>query len=568
MSKYENVIIIPPGQGMMTASEPGVDSTSGDPLAADGKVAQLAKQWPRHESVKKYTYGTAGFRTKAILLESVFARCGMLSALRSLSFGPSSRSDAAEGSCVAIGAMVTASHNDEPDNGIKMVDPDGGMLHEQWEVYATDLANAEESKVCDVLRTIAEDRKFNWGLKAKVFVGRDTRPSSPHLCKLLIDGVEALGGEVVDLGIVTTPQLHWCVAEYNEGSPNFTVADYYKALSGAFRALIPDGTQLDLLTVDCANGVGMVSLRALAPFIKDILPMELRNTNDSGLNENCGAEHVQKGKQFPAGINPEADSGKKLCSVDGDADRLVYYFSDDKFGFNLLDGDKIIALCSALIVPLVREAGLTKQLTVGVVQTAYANGASTNYITNELKIEVQCAKTGVKHLHHVAASYDVGIYFEANGHGTVMFSAKAKTLIAEAAKTNAAAEKLNYLITVINQSTGDAVSDILLVEIALCSLKLSLSDWAAWYSDLPSRMLKVAVKDRTVVKTANAERTCTSPKGLQGAIDELVAKVQDGRSFVRPSGTEDVVRVYAEGNTQVLADQLADDVKAAVSQFC
>ena len=29
--------------------------------------------------------------------------------------------------------MVTASHNAEPDNGIKMVDPDGGMLDASWE---------------------------------------------------------------------------------------------------------------------------------------------------------------------------------------------------------------------------------------------------------------------------------------------------------------------------------------------------------------------------------------------------------------------------------------------------
>jgi phosphoacetylglucosamine mutase len=41
--------------------------------------------------------------------------------------------------------MVTASHNAAPDNGIKMVDPDGGMLAQSWEgvskamLYATTL---------------------------------------------------------------------------------------------------------------------------------------------------------------------------------------------------------------------------------------------------------------------------------------------------------------------------------------------------------------------------------------------------------------------------------------------
>ena len=35
------------------------------------------------------------------------------------------------------------------------------------------------------------------------------------------------------------------------------------------------------------------------------------------------------------------------------------------------------------------------------------------------KVPVACVPTGVKHLHHKALEYDVGVYFEANGHGTV-----------------------------------------------------------------------------------------------------------------------------------------------------
>lgn len=58
---------------------------------------------------------------------------------------------------------------------------------------------------------------------------------------------------------------------------------------------------------------------------------------------------------------------------------------------------------------------------LGVVQTAYANGSSTKYMREQLGVRVELAKTGVKHLHHLAETFDVGIYFEANGHGTVIF---------------------------------------------------------------------------------------------------------------------------------------------------
>jgi phosphoacetylglucosamine mutase len=38
--------------------------------------------------------------------------------------------------------MITASHNPEPDNGVKLVDPRGEMLQQNWEEFATRLANA------------------------------------------------------------------------------------------------------------------------------------------------------------------------------------------------------------------------------------------------------------------------------------------------------------------------------------------------------------------------------------------------------------------------------------------
>ena len=60
---------------------------------------------------------------------------------------------------------------------------------------------------------------------------------------------------------------------------------------------------------------------------------------------------------------------------------------------------------------------------MGIVQTAYANGASTRYVHDQLaSCTVLMTPTGVKHLHHAAAAFDIGIYYEANGHGTILFS--------------------------------------------------------------------------------------------------------------------------------------------------
>ena len=109
---------------------------------------------------------------------------------------------------------------------------------------------------------------------------------------------------------------------------------------------------------------------------------------------------------------------------------------NQKDEFKLLDGDKIATLAAGFIMRLVREAALTFEdgspISVGLVQTAYANGSSTDFVKEKLQIPVVFTCTGVKYLHHAAGEFDVGVYFEANGHGTVLFSKRAISLIKNA----------------------------------------------------------------------------------------------------------------------------------------
>merc|ERR1712156_268180 len=114
---------------------------------------------------------------------------------------------------------------------------------------------------------------------------------------------------------------------------------------------------------------------------------------------------------------------------------------------------------------LLAESGII--LDLGLVQTAYANGSSTEYITNKLNVPVACVPTGVKHLHHEALNFDIGVYFEANGHGTVLYSDEAQDSINNAASAPGANEnikKLKLLMDMTNQCVGDALSDMLIVE--------------------------------------------------------------------------------------------------------
>lgn len=197
----------------------------------------------------------------------------------------------------------------------------------------------------------------------------------------------------------------------------------------------------------------------------------------------------------------------------------------------------------------------------------FSNSSLLQVLLDFQNVPVACVPTGVKHLHHKALDFDIGVYFEANGHGTVIYSSKAQDIIKDSSKTNEAGKKLQLFMDMTNQCVGDALSDMLLVESVLDAKKWSAQDWFLAYQDLPNRQLKVRVADRNVIKTEDAERKCVQPSGLQNAIDQLVLKFSKGRSFVRPSGTEDVVRVYAEADTQDNADQLAYEVGLAVHKL-
>ena len=74
----------------------------------------------------------------------------------------------------------------------------------------------------------------------------------------------------------------------------------------------------------------------------------------------------------------------KYCSIDGDADRLVYFFLDENRRFHMLDGDRFSVLFAFFIASKLREAKLLEHVKMGVIQTAYANGSSTDYIVNTM----------------------------------------------------------------------------------------------------------------------------------------------------------------------------------------
>ncbi|KAG0470800.1 hypothetical protein HPP92_017500 [Vanilla planifolia] len=533
-----------------------------------------------------FSYGTAGFRAVGSKLPSTVFRAGIVAVLRSLKTGS------------AVGLMITASHNPILDNGVKIADPDGSMMTQHWEPFAEALANAPNPQsLVELVFHFTKEEGISLGgggTCAEILLGRDTRPTGEALLEAAKQGIKSIvGAAALDMGILTTPQLHWMVMNKNKGM-KASESVYFMQLSESFRCLmdmVPKGTRKDCVdsrvVVDGANGVGGEKLEQLKKLLIGI-DIQVRNSGKQGegvLNEGVGADFVQKEKVAPSGFGTK-DVGERCATFDGDADRLVYFriSSSNCNGIDLVDGDKILSLFALFIKEQLHilnkqgDEGTNNVLVtrLGIVQTAYANGASTDFLKQQ-GLEVVLTPTGVKYLHKKAAECDVGIYFEANGHGTILFSEEYLSKLQKkcddlachspGSEHHKAALRLLAVSKLINQAVGDAISGLLLVEVVLQHMGWSMQDWIDLYNDLPSRQLKVKVADRTAITTTHAETQVLEPSGLQEAIDSEIAKYHKGRCFVRPSGTEDIIRVYAEASSQEAANALAKSVSRHVDHF-
>jgi phosphoacetylglucosamine mutase len=313
--------------------------------------------------------------------------------------------------------MITASHNAERDNGMKLADSHGGMLDADWEEHAVSLANAPDSKhVLALMRTLANrvgttapDGKFP---PMVVHIGRDTRSHSTPLAELVIRSARAMGATVIDHGTVTTPMLHHFVMHANGHMLPMCIPQrcneggYYEIVAMSYAALLRTGGTIvgvgggcrrlpsaSTLVIDGACGIGAIKVdefRRIFARLRDEgctvgLP-SLRVVNfpgDGPLNVDCGAEFVQKQQSPPKfyGDSASGASRQYVTSFDGDADRVVFHYEDGGGEFHLLDGDKIAVLVSSFIQDELRcidpDGTAVK---CGVVQTAYANGSSTLYL--------------------------------------------------------------------------------------------------------------------------------------------------------------------------------------------
>jgi phosphoglucosamine mutase len=385
---------------------------------------------------------------------------------------------------------------------------------------------------------------------APVFVGYDTRESSPQLAAAVLAGLADGGGRGVDLGCFTTPGVA-VIAKQRGGVGVVVSASHNPYLDNGLKVLGPGGAKLDHATeeavaralneapqareesfeepaideaaehdyarhlrelvpgdfsslhvvLDCANGAASHVAEELFAATGARLTMMHNTPNGRNINLNCGSTHVDDivAKVLELG----ADLG---LAFDGDADRLIAV----DHGGTVRDGDDLMTLFAL-------DFAARDMLGGGLVVTSMSN------------LGLRRALSGA----------NVAIVETDVGDRNVLLAMEEKSW-------RFGGEQSGHLIFRELSPTGDGLlTGLLLCDLVIRGGPLARQASTAW-SRVPQAIVNVAREryDDEVVRQIFDE--------LRGS---FAVSDDDVRLVIRPSGTEPVVRVMVEALDQEFVDE-------------
>lgn len=394
-------------------------------------------------------------------------------------------------------------------------------------------------------------RHFARGKRPRIVLGKDTRLSSYAFEYALAAGAAASGADVYLLHVTTTPSVSYVVrsegfdcgvmisASHNpfsdnglklfggdgEKMPEGTLALVEEYLDGGTLPLATGadiGRTIDYVAgrnrylayllslprtsfrglrvgLDCANG----SAWALAKTVFDALGAQVwcigTTPDGTNINAECGSTHPERLCELVR--MHSLDVG---FAFDGDADRCICV---DEKG-QIVDGDGILYACAKDMAERGELGG------GGIVTTVVSNGGLARALE---RMGVLCTRTQVG---------DKYVYEEMTRRGSLL-----------------GGEPSGHIVFRKYASTGDGILTALKVAELILERKSPLSFLAQGYRPLPQKMLNVPVKDGAEIVA-------------QESVRAAIARAEKGgvRMVVRPSGTEPLVRILAEGDESAAED--------------
>ena len=400
----------------------------------------------------------------------------------------------------------------------------------------------------------------------RVVIGKDTRLSGYMLENALVAGFTSVGMDVVLLGPMPTPGVALLTRELRAdvgvmisashnpymdngiklfGPDGFKLSDAdelaIEAMIGADQPLapaaeigrarriddargryihavkgsLPDDVRLDGLkiVVDCANGAAyQVAPSAVWELGAEVIAIGV-NPNGININDNCGSTHLNLIKETVVA------SGAHIgLALDGDADRLIVV---DERG-QTVDGDQLMALIGTQLAARGALRG------GGVVATVMSNLGLERYLQAQ-GLTLERTKVGDRH---------------------VLEKMKADGF-------NVGGEQSGHMILLDHATTGDGTIAALQVLAALVKSGKAASELLHLFDPVPQLLKNVRFAGGKPLDNTRVQAV------IADAEAQLAGK---GRLVIRPSGTEPVIRVMAEGDDAGEVEQVVDAICAAVQE--
>lgn len=403
--------------------------------------------------------------------------------------------------------------------------------------------------------------------KPIVIIGKDTRISGDMLENALAAGILAVGGNVIKAGVIPTPAVAYLAKHYNADAGIVISASHNTFEYNGIKFFNGSGYKLDdsleekiediiissidvnshitgdkigkcleavenaaelyskhlLATVDyrldgkkivldCANGASyQIAERVYKELGADVTVIG-NQPNGVNINDGCGSTHPEKMAETVRRTG--ADIG---MAFDGDADRLIV---SDENG-NIIDGDKVIAICARML----KKQGRLAQ----------------NKVTATVMSNIGFHK----------AMQESGIEVDVTGVGD-------RYVLEQMLKTGCVigGEQSGHIIFREHTTTGDGILSSLQFMSAVLKSGKKPSELADEIEIFPQVLVNARINN-------DNKKTYMNDPEIADAVSKIERDMAgSGRVLIRPSGTEPLVRVMLEGEDEEkllgMARELAD----------
>ena len=386
--------------------------------------------------------------------------------------------------------------------GITASGADAYMLHVTT-TPSVSYVTRQDDFDCGIMITASHNPYYDNGIKVINRHGEKLDDATTLLIEAYIDGdMKALGVSASDIPVANRDRIG-CIIDYVAGRNRY-VAYLISIASNSYKNL--------RIGLDCANGASWMIARAVFGALGAQTVVIGAEPDGLNVNEKCGSTHVENLCKLVK--EQHLDVG---FAFDGDCDRCI---AVDENG-NVVDGDAMMYILGRRL----KSRGMLNGDTV--VATVMSNSGFVNSLA---EIGIKCAQTkvGDRFVYECMQENDFSLGGEQSGH----------------------------IILKKYATTGEGLLTAIMIAEELCDSKSTLAKLAEPVQLYPQYMINIRVKDKAA---ALADKGVLAEK-------EAVEKLIDGkgRVLLRQSGTEPVIRVMVESETQEFCVAYAERIAAKV----